>query len=170
MSPSAKFRYEVSVSPSLRDAAEAAPADQAGSTASPPAPPKVGQRGCFRKQGGATPPYTCNDGVPWQPAGPRFRLTPHKVPRRQPSTLKVALGMQQRHAGVALGSQDTKCSWAGSPLTPPPPAQPAAMPTGHQGTSMPTTLSIPASIIQPSHLSPFIPEALVSCAFRAACC
>lgn len=134
MSPSAKFRYEVSVSPSAAGASHHCGTQlrQRRQTrlGARPAPRPL-QRWSSGAGSGSRGSYTCNDGVPWQPAGPRFRLTPHKVPRRQPSTLQVALGMQQRHTGVALGSQDTKRSRAGSPLTPPPPAQPAAMPPGH---------------------------------------
>jgi len=93
---------------------------RAGSMAGPPVPPRLEQLGWFRRQRGAGPPHTCNNGVPLQPVGPRFHLSPRRVAWRQPSPLQLAPGTQQRHAGVAPGLQAAKPNWdlGGQPTDP----------------------------------------------------
>lgn len=81
----------------------------AGSTASPPAPPRLEQLGWFSRWKGAGPSHTCDNRVPQQPAGPRFWLV--RWQGNSGSPLHLATGTQQRHMGVAPGSQAAKPTW-----------------------------------------------------------
>lgn len=104
--------------PPLRDAAEAAPADQAGSTASPPAPPKVEQRGWFRKQGELLRPIPAMMGCPGSLQVPDFDSLPIRCQGGSPALSRLHWGCSRDTQGwhLAHKTQNAAGQAAHSPL------------------------------------------------------